>query len=418
MFKLQPWSMLCAMHEILKKKMIFASENENFESAIILRDRLKMVDKLKQRIVANLPKDISKDVFAYFTNGLSGVITSMVVRGGKILGIMSYPYSDAELEESQTLFNFISQYYQNMIAPHEIILSHEIDSNLMNKYLDKKINFISNPHGINKRLLDMAEENAKEYLEKHIEKDKIKYDNTLGAVKNLQKALNLPKLPTRMECYDISNISGTNKVCSMVVFKNGSPSKKDYRKFKIKSVKGANDFASLKEALIRRLNRLTEGKLESFKETPDLLVIDGGKGQLSSTFEILQESGYENKIPIISLAKRIEEVFLPNNNAPILLKPNSAELKLLQRIRDEAHRFAITYHRTIRTKKQTTSILDNIPGIGPKKRDALLKTFGTSEEIAKATPDLLQNVPGITATLANAIVNYFKNNPIEYISEE
>jgi len=264
----------------------------------------------------------------------------------------------------------------------------------------------------------MAQENAKEYLEKHIEKDQIKYNNTIGAIKSLKQQLNLPKIPIRMECYDISNISGTNKVCSMVVFKNGEPSKKDYRKFKIKTVKGSNDFASLKEALNRRLNRLREGKLESFKEMPDLIIIDGGKGQLSSTYEILKESGYEQAIPMISLAKRIEEVFVPENSQAILLKPNSAELKLLQRIRDEAHRFAITYHRNIRTKKQTSSVLDNISGIGPKKRDALLKTFGTSEEIAKASHELLQTVPGITPALAQTIVNYFKNNPIEYKAEE
>ena len=406
------------IEEILKNKMLQASENENFESAIILRERLKMVDKLKQRIVANLPKDISKDVFAYVTDGLSGVVTNMVVRGGKILGIISYPYSDAELEEGQTLFNFISQYYQNMVVPHEIIISHQFDCELLCQYLGKKINFISSPHGINKKLLDMATENAKEYLEKHIEKDKIKYNNTLGAVKELKEKLNLPRLPARMECYDISNISGTNKVCSMVVFKNGEPSKKDYRKFKIKTIKGSNDFASLKEALTRRLNRLRSENGESFKEMPDLLIIDGGKGQLSSCYEILEQNGYDKQIPMISLAKRIEEVFLPNTPLPILLKPNSAELKLLQRIRDEAHRFAITYHRNIRTKKQTVSVLDNISGIGPKKRDALLKTFGSSEEVAKASQELLESVPGINSSLAAVIVKHFRDNPITYSPEE
>ncbi|MBE7073605.1 MAG: excinuclease ABC subunit UvrC [Clostridiales bacterium] len=406
------------IEKILQAKMDKACENENYESAIIFRERLKMINKLKQRIVANLPKDVSKDVFAYITNGLNGVITNMVIRGGKILGVMSYPISDGEIEEDQTLFNFISQYYQNMIIPNEIVVSHNIDSELLCEFFDKKINIISNPHLANKKLLEMAQENAKEYLEKHIEKDQIKYNNTIGAIKSLKQQLNLPKIPIRMECYDISNISGTNKVCSMVVFKNGEPSKKDYRKFKIKTVKGSNDFASLKEALNRRLNRLREGKLESFKEMPDLIIIDGGKGQLSSTYEILKESGYEQAIPMISLAKRIEEVFVPENSQAILLKPNSAELKLLQRIRDEAHRFAITYHRNIRTKKQTSSVLDNISGIGPKKRDALLKTFGTSEEIAKASHELLQTVPGITPALAQTIVNYFKNNPIEYKAEE
>lgn len=404
---------------ILTQKMINASQNENFENAIIMRERLKMVEKLKQRIVANLPKDVSKDVFAYVTDGLSGVITNMVVRGGKILGIISYPCSDAELEEGETLFNFISQYYQNLIIPHEIIVSHEIKNNeILCEYFGKKINFISNPHGINKNLLDMAKENAREYLEKHIEKSKLKYNNTLGAVKALKDKLNLRELPMRMECYDISNISGTNKVCSMVVFKNGEPSKKDYRKFKIKTVKGSNDFASLEEALTRRLKRYKDANGESFKEKPNLIIIDGGKGQLSSSYEILQKAGLENEIQMISLAKRIEEVFKPNSSTPTLLKPGSAELKLLQRIRDEAHRFAITYHRNIRTRKQTISSLDNIPGVGPKKRDALLKAFGSSEEVAKASVDLLESVTGINTALATTIYKYFKDNPITNNIEE
>ncbi len=407
------------IEEILQKKMLEASENENFENAIILRERLKMVKKLKDRIVANLPKDVSKDVFAYVTDGLSGVITYMVVRGGKILGIISYPCMDAELEEGQTLFNFISQYYQNMIVPNEIILSHEINSpELLSEFLGKKINFITNPHGINKNLLDMAKENAKEYLEKHIEKDRLKYNNTLGALKVLQEKLNLKELPLRMECYDISNISGTNKVCSMVVFKNGEPSKKDYRKFKIKTVKGSNDFASLEEALTRRLKRFKEQNGESLKEKPNLLVIDGGKGQLSSCFEILTKMNLQDDIQMISLAKRIEEVFHPNNSLPTLLKPGSAELKLLQRIRDEAHRFAITFHRDIRLKKQTKSVLDEIEGIGPKKRDALLKAFGTSENIAKLDIEMLTTLPEISPALAANIHKYFKTHPIDNSPEE
>lgn len=392
---------------ILNEKMQNASKNENFEHAILLRDRLKMISKLKQRVVANLPKDVNKDIFAYQTDGLSGVITSMIVRGGKILGVVNYPCSDCEFEENQTLFNFLVQYYGNIILPHELILSHQIpDQNLLFEFLGKKANLITNPHGVNKTLLDMAKDNAREYLEKHIEKDKLKYNNTLGALKVLKEKLGLKNLPMRMECYDISNISGTNKVCSMVVFKGGEPSKKDYRKFKIKTVKGSNDFASLAEALTRRLNRLKKGDGESFKEKPDLLVIDGGKGQLSSTFEILEKSGIEG-IEMISLAKRIEEVFRPGESEAILLKPGSVELRLLQRIRDEAHRFAITFHRQIRTKKQTESILDTIPGVGPKKRDALLKAFGTSEEIAKASIDQLSSVKEIPISLAVTIYQFF-----------
>ncbi len=407
------------IEKILTEKMNIAAQNENFENAILLRDRLKMIAKLKQRVVANLPKDVSKDIFAYYSDGLSGVITYMVVRGGKILGIISYPSLEAELEEGETLFNFIIQYYQNLLLPNEIILSHDIqDKELLYQYFNKKVNIITNPHGINKTLMEMALINAKEYLNKFIEKEKIKYNNTIGAIKVLKQKLNLKELPLRMECYDISNISGTNKVSSMVVFKNGEPCKKDYRKFKIKTVKGANDFASLAETLKRRFKRLLEQNGESFKEKPNLIIIDGGKGQLSSCYDILKEFNLENQIDMIGLAKKQEEIFLPNKSTPILFKQGSAELKLIQRIRDEAHRFAITYHRTLRNNKQTKSTLEDIPGVGPKKRDALLKAFGSSEEIAKASIDLLQTVPEISPALASTIYNYFKNNPINYSPEE
>lgn len=397
------------IEKILTEKMKNASDNENFEQAIVLRERLKMIDKLKKRVVANLPKNVDKDVFAYHFNGLSGVICAMIVRGGKILGVINYPCLDAELEEGQTLFNFLTQYYQNVMPAAEIITSHKVpDQELLQNFLGKKINFIDNPHGINKRLLEMADENAEDYLDKHIEKERLKYNNTLGAVKSLKEKLALKNTPMRMECYDISNISGTNKVCSMVVFKNGEASKKDYRKFKIKTVKGSNDFASLQEALGRRLERLKEGKLESFKEKPDLIVIDGGKGQLSSTKEILDK--YDFDIDIISLAKRIEEVFVPNSSTPILLKPGSVELRLLQRIRDEAHRFAITFHRQLRTKEQTKSELDEIAGVGPKTRDLLLKIFGSTEKISQASQEEIESVKGINKPIAYKIYSYFHKN--------
>lgn len=393
----------------LTQKMQNASKNENFEQAIILRERLKMIDKLKKRVVANLPKNVDKDVFAYHFNGLSGVICAMIVRAGKILGVINYPCLDAEFEEGQTLFNFLTQYYKNVLPASEIITSHTIpDQELLQDFLGKKINFIDNPHGINKRLLEMADENAEDYLEKHIEKERLKYNNTLGAVKSLKEKLNLKNMPMRMECYDISNISGTNKVCSMVVFKNGEASKKDYRKFKIKTVKGSNDFASLQEALGRRLERLKEGKLESFKEKPDLIVIDGGKGQLSATKEILDKYNFD--IDLISLAKRLEEVFLPNLSVPIILKTGSVELRLLQRIRDEAHRFAITFHRALRTKEQTKSELDNISGVGPKTRDLLLKVFGSTDKVKVATQEELESVKGLNKPLAYKIYSYFHKN--------
>ena len=395
------------IEDILLEKMVTASNLENFERAIELRESLKMVAKLKQRVVANMPKDVDKDVIAYVTDGLSGVLNIMVIRGGKILGIQNITQTD--MSEEDTIFNFIIQYYQNSLPPHEIIVSHKVDEKLLCEFLEKNIKIISTPKGLNLTLLNMAKENATEYLEKHLEKEKLEYNSTIGALKSLQEKLHLKNLPKRMECYDISHISGTNKVASMVVFKDGKPYKKDYRKFKIKTVKGSNDFASLQETLERRIKRLQNLDGESFKEMPDLIVIDGGKGQLSSTYEILKEFHLEDKIEMISLAKKLEEVFTVGHSNPVILKYGSAELKLLQRIRDEAHRFAITFHRQTRTKAQTETELQNIPGLGAKKIDALLKAFGSTESIKKATAEELKLVKGIHSSNAETIVEYFKH---------
>ena len=396
------------IEKILEEKMLAASNIENFERAIELRESLKMVQKLKQRVVANLPKDVNKDVFAYHTDGLSGVFVVMVIRGGKILGIANFSHPDAEFEEKEALFDFVSQYYSKMLVPQEIVVSHEIDEKLLCEFLKKKIKVVSNPKGVNNTLLKMAKTNAEEYLSKHIEKEKLLYNSSLGAAKRLQEALNLKALPARMECYDISHISGTNKVASMVVFKNGKAEKSQYRKFKIKSVKGNDDFASLQETLSRRLQRLIDKNGESFKEKPNLLVIDGGKGQLSSCYEILKQFHLENEIEIISLAKKLEEVFVIGSSLPIILKGDSAELKLLQRIRDEAHRFAITFHRQVRTKSQTQTELENVEGLGPKKIDSLLKAFGTTENVRKASIEELLLVTGINENLAVKIRKYFE----------
>lgn len=401
------------IEKILLQKMETASNMQNFERAIELRECLKMITKLKQRVVANLPKDVDKDVFAYHTDGLNGVINVTMVRGGKILGVVNFTQSDAELEEQETLFNFITQYYDNVIVPHEIIVSHPIDAQLLCEYLGKNIKLIDNPHGVNLNLLKMAKENAQEYLNKHIEKEKIVYSQSLGALKQLKEKLSLKVTPRRMECYDISHISGTNKVASMVVFVDGKPAKSDYRKFKIKLVEGNNDFESLKEALTRRLQRYVDQNGESFKEKPDLLVIDGGKGQLSSCYEILKSFGLQDQIEMISLAKRIEEVFTVKNNIPVILKTASAELKMLQRLRDEAHRFAITFHRSLRTKSQVSTELDEIKGLGETKVAALLRAFGTTEAVKNASVEELCHVKGIHESLAIDIKKHFESKQDE-----
>lgn len=401
------------IEKILKEKMEIASNLQNFERAIELRESLKMVEKLKQKVVANLTKDVNKDIFAYHTDGISGVINVMVIRGGKILGIVNFEQSDAELEESETLFNFICQYYGNMLVPNEIIVSHPINEELLKSFVEKNVKIISNPHGTNLTLLKMAKENAVEYLEKKMAKEKIAYNSSIGAMKMLQEKLSLKNLPKRIECYDISHISGTNKVASMVVFVNGVAEKKEYRKFKIKTVEGNDDFASLKETLTRRLQRYNDQNGESFKEKPDLLVIDGGKGQLSSCYEILKDFNLENQIDIISLAKKLEEVYTTKDNNAVILKYGSAELKLLQRVRDEAHRFAITFHRQLRTKAQTHIDLEDIKGLGKVKINALLKAFGTSENIKNASIEELCLVKGIHESLAHDIKNYFNNKDEE-----
>lgn len=398
------------IEEILKKKMEIASKLENFERAIELRDALKMVERLKQKAVANLPKDVNKDIFAYHSDGLSGVVTLIVVRSGKILGVVNFSQNDAELEENETLFNFISQYYTNVLVPDEIIVSHEIDKELLQEFLNRNVKIVSNPHGVNFNLLKMAKENAEEYLQKHLNSEKTAYNNSIGALKSLQQKLNLKHLPKRMECYDISHISGTNKVASMVVFIDGKMAKQHYRKFKIKTVEGNNDFESLKEALSRRLQRYIDKNGESFKEKPDLFVIDGGKGQLSSCYEILKDFHLENEIEMISLAKRIEEVFVVGDTTPRILKYGSAELKLLQRIRDEAHRFAITFHRNLRTKSQTQTELENIKGLGKVKIKNLLNAFGSTENIKSATVEELSSVKGIHESLAHEIKKYFEKS--------
>ena len=392
----------------LENRMQNFAETENFEKAIEVRQILGMILKLGSQSIANLPKNANKDVIAYVTNDITSAIAILTLRNGRILGMQSFSIIDPSITKAEVLENFLLSYYQNAIVPNEIIINSKLeDEDFLQTVLDKKVKFISSAKGINLKLLKMAEENAKEHIEKNITRDKQKYDNTIGAIKSLKEKLNLKHVPKRMECYDISHISGTNSVASMVVFKNGEAKKSDYRKMKIKTVNKNDDFMSLKEALTRRLIRLKNCDGESFKEKPDLIVIDGGKGQLSSCQEILKQFDLSGEIEIISLAKKIEEVFVTSKSEPIILDHHSAPLKLLQRIRDEAHRFAITFHKNIRTKAMLHSELDEINGIGNKKKKILLDAFETTENIKKSSLDDLFSVKGISHRDALAIFDYF-----------
>ena len=260
----------------------------------------------------------------------------------------------------------------------------------------------------------MVRENAVQGLEQLKLKWMSDDDLMQGAMSELQEQLNLPRLPTRIECYDISHIQGTNVVASMAVFENGRPKSSDYRRFKMKHTQNNDDFASMKEVLSRRFKRLkaeteeteprSEGK-SSFGQVPDLVLIDGGKGQLSSALETMLYLGLRD-IPLASLAKREEEVFLPDSPEPVLLPRNSQALFLIQRCRDEAHRFAVTYHRNLRGKSSVRSALDLVPGIGPKRKRGLIRRFGSVKGIREAPIDELAAAPGMTAKLADKIKEY------------
>ena len=304
----------------LKDKMNSAASRQDFESALYYRDMLQALDKLnrKQAIPFKIEPDI--DIFTFATNGEIAVINVSAVRGGKLLGSENFALNDTSYQNAMSAF--IMQYYdKNPVICDEILVNEELEfGGELNDYLSgktkNKINIVCPLGGIRKQLTEISLTNAKIYLDKQAAFLLRKEDLTLGAVRQLKEYLNLETLPRRMECYDISNISGQDKVASMAVFEDGEACKKHYRHFKIKTVKGANDFASIKEALQRRLKRLAEGDSDiSFSKKPDLLIIDGGKGQLSSAMEALKSAGAD--IPVISLAKREEEVLCRKSAAAL-----------------------------------------------------------------------------------------------------
>lgn len=397
---------------LLEEKMTAAAEREDFELAIFYRRKLEVLDKLVRRQVTALPKDFDLDIFAIATNGLNSVVSVLFVRGGKLVGGDKQVVNDLAPSDEVVLSNFILAYYDKVkyIADEVVVASAIDEAELLGQYLTQKkgskVNIILPHQGIRRQLADMALNNAGDYLEKSLSIKEREDNMTLGAIMQLQEYLGLPNMPIRMECYDISHVQGTDKVASMVVFSNGAPNKAHYRKFKMKYALGNDDFAGLQEALTRRIDELAKGEDESFATRPDLLVIDGGKGQLSSVVEILQSKGADD-ISVIGLAKREEEVFVPHQSQPIILPRNSYALKVLQRIRDEAHRFAITFHRSLRQKRQTHSKLLVIDGVGEKRVKALFDAFKNLENIKNATVKDLLLVKCIDRRAAENIYNHF-----------
>lgn len=376
----------------LSKQMLDAAEALNFEQAARLRDILSAIKKVteKQKIVTD-----TGDVDAIGLARLDGETCAQIffVREGKVTGRESFLLRGTDDEpDEKILAEFIKQYYSRaQISATEILLPAQLpddDLKILSEWLGAKL--LVPKRGVKRSLVEMAAENAIRNLE-------LGMRNGI-ALQELKNFLKLPKLPKRMECFDISHIQGAETVASMVVFVNGEPDKKSYRRFKIRSTEGKpDDFLSMREVTTRRYS--------STENLPDLIVIDGGIGQLNSALEIIRRAGHQT--PVIGLAKQFELVFVENSSTPVELPHDSQALKLLQRIRDEAHRFAITYHRKLRRKRNLKSELDNVAGIGAKRRTELFKAFGTLAKIKSATVEELAAVPSMNRVVAESVRNFF-----------
>jgi excinuclease ABC subunit C len=398
--------------ERLEVEMERASESMNFELAAKLRDRyLAVKDVVAQQKMYYADANVNQDIVAMAYDARRCAIVVLNIRRGKLIGSrpheMLLTHQTTPEEAYQT---FISQYYHDEEAddlPDEVMLQVPVeDEAVFQEWLSRKkgrkVALLHPQKGIKKELLDLGIKNATETLDQAQGQEVKSYRNDPArALIELQEALGLPEFPARMECYDISHLQGKQTVASMVVFTNGLPDRKAYRRYKIQSAEGEpDDFKSMHEVITRRFSRALKG--EPGWAEPDLVIIDGGKGQLSSAVAALKELGVENQ-PIISLAKKFEEVFLPGQSRPILLPRDSGALFVLQQIRDEAHRFAITFHRDLRGKKSMQSVLDSIHGIGEKRKQTLLEHFGSVGKIREASEEELSKVPGFNRTVAKQV---------------
>ncbi len=386
----------------LKDEMTRLSEVQEYESAARIRDQINALEELSERQRVNAPGKKEQDVIAYAISDNIGSIQVFHISEGKLRGRETFSLNTAGSDEAEVLSSFIKQHYQGIEPPQEIIIQIEIEDEAILRWLKEKETKLKTPKNkVEKGLMNLAQENARLLLSmKQASESKDKNQ----ALLDLQKALNLPAAPTLIEAFDISNISGTNATGSLVAFTNGEPDKKNYRRFRIKTIVGADDFAMMGEVVGRAYSR----RKEEGKKMPDLVLIDGGKGQLSAAQAAL--SGLGLKQNIAALAKEFEYIFLSERETPVILPKDSPALKLLQRIRDEAHRFALGYHRKLRGKKLRESALDGIAGIGEKKKQALLRYFGSVEKLKEAEVSEIGKVLGISRKDADAVYRYFHNS--------
>ena len=402
-----------------------ASEDMKFEEAASYRDLAESVRSVaqKQKITGNVGTD--RDVIGMSRDGEDIVMQIFFVRDGKLIGREHYHMTDSLMEsDAEVTGEFLKQFYSGTsFIPREIMIRNAPeDAELIEGWLSEKsshkVILFTPKIGTKEKLLEMSEENARIILHNDAEKLKAEEARTSGAVREIEEILGMEGLD-RMEAFDISNTNGFENVASMVVYENGSPKRSDYRKFKIKSVEGPDDYACMKEALTRRfthgmeeaerLKGMEEGASVSFSHMPDLLLMDGGRGQVNIALEVLGDLGLE--IPVCGMVKddhhRTRGLYF--NNVELPIDTHSEGFKLITRIQDEAHRFAIEYHRSLRSKTQTKSLLDDIPGVGPSRKKALMKKFRSISEIADATAEELSAMPEIPADVAEQIVTFFKD---------
>jgi excinuclease ABC subunit C len=398
----------------LKEEMHIASDALAFEEAAQLRDSLAAVKRYSQKMKMVVSQKVDRDVFAIGKMEEIGEACGVLfkVREGKMIGKFHRFLKNIEgLEMGEMLQSFVEDYYTGQYTaaiPDEVYLSHTIeDEEPLAQYLQNEKGKIVPVHvpqiGEKKQLIKMAQANAKLHLnERALEKEKMERNRIPHAVKELKEHLKLSRLPRRIECFDNSNLQGTDPVASMVCFVDAKPRKSEYKRFNIKTVVGPDDFASMKEILTRRYSRVQkEGQ-----HIPDLIIVDGGKGQLSAAVEALKEIDFYGQCEIIGLAKRLEEVFLPGMLDPIMIPKKSSALKLIQQGRDEAHRFAITFHRKKRSKRTVKTELMEIDGVGEKTSKMLLKTFGSVKKIKQANLQELQDKAG--KVIGKKVHNFFK----------
>lgn len=402
----------------LEKKMYFAAGERDYEQATIERNRLQAVKALLERQRVAEGGAGTYDAVAVAVEGTEANAQVFQVRDGVLSDRQSF-YLDNQAEQDPAIVieEFMLQFYASALSIPSLIVVQgvmaegselEVLGQLLGERRGSGVEIRASERGGKRRILDLAERNAKLALDQEKLKTERKRQQRVDSLNGLQSALELDALPVRIECFDISHVGGTHTVASMVVFEGGAPKKSDYRRFTIRSHDGNDDFASMAEVLSRRYAQWEKqnGKSPydaerdaSFAALPNLIVIDGGKGQLSAGLPHLQ--GFRDSgVAVVSLAKRIEEVFLPGSPNPVLMAHDTPELQLLQRVRDEAHRFAITHHRIRRDKAMTESIMDELPGVGPARKRALLKHFGSPEAVLGASREALEQVPGFPQKVA------------------